>query len=173
MPRKVLTDYPEAMQKQIVAKLAPLLPAAPMSGKTAVIGAAVAALTDSAIKSHTFIVPIQPMGKPRMTQQDKWRKRPCVFRYWEYAAAMREACKGINQNPNSVEIIVYLAIPSSHSKKAKAALVGKPHRQKPDVDNIWKGCTDPLWEKDEVISFGSCRKFWDDGAGARIEITIS
>lgn len=58
--RKVLTDYPEAMQRQIVAQPArkPIaeLISKPMCGKSAAAGQVFQAI-QSALKQTTFIVP--------------------------------------------------------------------------------------------------------------------
>ena len=32
-------------------------------------------------KEWRFTIPGAPMGKPRMTKQDKWKKRACVVRF--------------------------------------------------------------------------------------------
>ena len=31
-----------------------------------------------------IVFEIKPLGKPRMTQRDRWAKRPCVNRYYAY-----------------------------------------------------------------------------------------
>ena len=36
------------------------------------------------------------MGKPRMTQRDKWKKRPCVLRYHAFRDKMRHVIKSID-----------------------------------------------------------------------------
>lgn len=157
--RKVLTDWPEATQKQIVSALAPKkAPTATVEQKTEV---------------KFFSIAIEPMGKPRQTQSDKWRKRPCVVRFRQYADTLRASCLARNPRPLSVSIICYFPMPASWSKNKKTEAANTPHRQKPDLDNVLKGVMDSLWENDECIAFGSCRKFWDDGKGARIGITIS
>ena len=38
-----------------------------------------------------FVVNGRPAPKPRMTQSDRWKQRPCVLRYREYADAIRAA----------------------------------------------------------------------------------
>jgi uncharacterized cupin superfamily protein len=41
-----------------------------------------------------FTIPGNPVGKPRMTQRDKWAKRPAVLRYREWADRARAAYAG-------------------------------------------------------------------------------
>ncbi len=121
---------------------------------------------------QTFIVMIEPMGKPRMTQRDKWRKRDVVVRYREFADRLRAACFGVMSNPSRVSWKAFLPMSESWSKKKKALLQGRPHRLKPDRDNIDKAILDALWENDAGVASGEIAKFWDDGRGARIELTV-
>jgi Holliday junction resolvase RusA-like endonuclease len=122
-----------------------------------------------------FTVSIVPMGKPRMTRSDKWRKRPAVLRYFAYRAELilKSPVRLIPVEPGSVTIMAYLPIPESWSIKKKTAMAGMYHRQKPDCDNILKGVVDILWPKgDQMISFKMITKKWDDGNGARLEIEV-
>ena len=120
-----------------------------------------------------FTIPGDPVAKPRMTQRDKWMKRPCVMRYraWKDKAAM--VCAGRPGDPSWIKIEAYLRIPNSWSKKKKYAYSDNAHRQKPDVDNILKAVIDALWKRDERIWFVHIAKYWDDGKGPRIEIEVS
>jgi Holliday junction resolvase RusA-like endonuclease len=117
-----------------------------------------------------FVIRITPMGKPRMTRRDKWKKRPTVVRYRAYADALRAACEGRPLAPLAVSWQAYFPLPASWSKAKKEASRGQPHRSKPDRDNIDKGILDALWDKDQCVALGSLSKFWDDGGGARIEL---
>lgn len=102
-----------------------------------------------------FTVPIEPMGAPRMTRRDKWDRRPRVVAYWTYRATL-QAYAGELPPPDSVSLISIQACfepPSSWSKKKRAAAIGQLHREKPDIDNIIKGCLDSLWpENDKAIA---------------------
>jgi Holliday junction resolvase RusA-like endonuclease len=125
------------------------------------------------VSSHgTFrVVKIEPMGKPRMTQRDKWAKRPVVMRYRDYADQLRAGCTGITSNPVCVSWRAFFTMPKSWSKKKREAHLGALHRAKPDRDNIDKGILDALWEQDSGIARGTLEKRWDEGNGARLEIT--
>lgn len=118
---------------------------------------------------HTcYLVPI---GKPRMTQRDKYMKRPAVVKYRIFADALRECLKDARYKDSCViNCAVYLPMPESWSKKKKVQMTGANHRQKPDADNIIKALGDSLFEDDSVISDIFFKKRWDDGNGARIEI---
>lgn len=108
-----------------------------------------------------------------MTQRDKWAKRPCVLRYREWADKARESApKDLPQSPNKVSMVAYLPFPKSYKEKKRKELQGKPHRLKPDADNILKGI-DSLWTDDSAIWSKHIEKFWDDGLGPRIEIEVT
>jgi len=120
------------------------------------------------------------MGKPRMTRKDAWAKRACVVRYWEFKAALN---KVLNENPFIIEAIdwgviyrvdwtAYFTIPKSWSKKKKDQHRGQIHRHRPDRDNVDKAILDAIFKDDSIISDGLLKKRWDDGKGARIEMTF-
>lgn len=102
----------------------------------------------------------EPMGKPRMTQRDKWAKRPVVQRYNRFKDALRAAAGPMPENPDLVIVIARVAVAASWSKKKKDALVGQPCRQKPDWDNIGKAVCDTLFDEDCCIWTGLTSKYW-------------
>jgi Holliday junction resolvase RusA-like endonuclease len=113
-------------------------------------------------KTTEFTSVGDPMGKPRMTQRDRWMKRDVVLRYRDYCDRLREAAPNGLQTADvyAVDVIAYIAMPESWSKKKKAEMLGSLHRQKPDWDNIGKAVCDALWEDDSMIGDGRTRKFW-------------
>lgn len=120
-----------------------------------------------------FTIPGAPIGKPRMTQRDKWKKRPCVMRYRAWADSARAAApKDMPKDPVDVNFTAYLPMPKSWSAKKREAMRGQLHRQKPDVDNIFKSLADALWKSDCGIAIGSFCKRWDDGKGPRTEMAV-
>ena len=120
-----------------------------------------------------FTIPVVPMGKPRMTQADKWRRRECVVRYRGYADAIRAETEGRMEAPVSVSWVAYLPIPPSWSGAKRRAHMGQPHKSKPDRDNIDKGILDALFEADACVASGVLVKRWEDEKGPRIELTLS
>lgn len=124
---------------------------------------------------------VTPMGKPRMTQRDKWKKRDVVVRYHAFKDELR-LC--VNQIPNlratiesgivdTLSWTAFLPMPASWSKRRKADLAGTLHRAKPDRDNIDKAIMDALFTDDSGIASGTIVKRWDDGNGPRIEVRFS
>ena len=111
-----------------------------------------------------FSINITPIGKPRMTRSDAWRKRPAVVRYFMYkdalvAAANRAGIDG-SKPPEHVKIYAEFKPPNSWSKKKAAAHILKLHQQKPDCDNILKGVVDCIWQADQKISKMYVQKIW-------------
>ncbi|MEK6281843.1 MAG: RusA family crossover junction endodeoxyribonuclease [Acidobacteriota bacterium] len=130
----------------------------------------------------SFVVPGCPVTKPRQTQSDKWKKRPSVIRYREWADQARaESRKAIGQKfPGMVlmactrmRVIAFFPIPPSWNKVVKEKMKGQPHRQSKDADNILKACSDALFPTgDAQIYDMHVMKFWADEKGPRVEITI-
>lgn len=123
----------------------------------------------------TFTVFGQPVPKPRMTQSDKWKKRPCVIKYRAWADKARASfleCNAENGVFESVTFKAYFEIPKSYSKKKREELRGQPHRSRGDGDNILKSIQDALFKEDCFIWKFSGEKRWDDGKGARVEIDL-
>ncbi len=124
----------------------------------------------------TIVLKGEPIGKPRMTQSDKWKQRHCVVRYRAWADALRFQA-GIQHKIRvkrwaSVMVTAYFSIPESWAASKKATHIGTPHTYKPDGDNVLKGLLDALIENDHAVYRQAILKYWDDGGGARIEIDL-
>ena len=112
---------------------------------------------------------INPIGKPRMTQRDKWAKRKCVVKYFEFADKMREEAEEQHFRINdAVEIEFRIAMPKSWSKKKKIEMLGQSHTQKPDIDNLIKAVLDSLLKDDSGVHTVRARKYW--GIDGQIKI---
>lgn len=100
---------------------------------------------------------ITPMGKPRMTQRDKWMQRPAVMAYRDF----KDACKAQKMFiPAQCQIIFNLSMPTSWSKKRRTEMRGQPHQQKPDLDNMLKAVMDAVHEDDAHIWAVKAEKRW-------------
>ena len=121
---------------------------------------------------NKIIIDITPIGKPRMTRRDKWAKRDCVIRYFEYKERLNVALKG-NFGVNSLfmphQITFYLPMPKSWSIKKKKELEGAPHRSKPDIDNLLKAIYDSLLDDDSSVYYVTAVKYWDEEGKIIIE----
>ena len=106
---------------------------------------------------------INPLPKPRMTRADRWKKRPCVLKYWEYKDDLKLKLKMCDINIDDVIKVKFgVPMPKSWSKKKKKEMNGKPHQQRPDVDNLMKGLMDSLFQEDSHIHTIHAKKVWSD-----------
>ncbi len=126
----------------------------------------------SAWSRHSFVVAGKPMGKPRMTRCDVWKKRPVVLRYREYCDHIRAAAGTLPSHVYSVIVFAYLPMPESWPKKKREAMVTDLMQQKPDWDNIGKAVCDALFEEDSMITGGQTWKFWCKLGEERTEIHV-
>ncbi len=133
--------------------------------------------------SVRFVILGVPMGKPRMTQRDKWyrdpnhvdpkkRKRKAIVKYDAWKETVLSQVPTLPDNPITLNWTAYLPIPKSHSKKKAEALKGQLHTEKPDRDNLDKALLDILFTQDKSIAKGTICKRWDDGNGPRVEIEV-
>lgn len=102
-----------------------------------------------------------PMGKPRMTQRDKWMRRPTIVRWYEYKDKLQ--LLGNVQEfklPQVLNVTFYIPVSNSWSEKKKQLMIGKPHLLKPDIDNLLKGIMDTFSDKDEYVYEVHARKLW-------------
>ena len=92
------------------------------------------------------------MGKVRMSKADRWRKRPCVMKYWEFKDRLVAQAKEQKfELGNILHMEFIIEMPKSWSKKKKEAMFMKPHQNKPDIDNIVKGLMDALKDSDSDV----------------------
>jgi len=125
-------------------------------------------------ESINFIVMGDPMGKPRMTQRDTWKQRPVVLRYRDYCDRIREAApnRALTADVYDVDVLAFIAMPKSWSRKKQVHHWGLMHRTKPDWDNIGKAVCDALFKEDSGIAVGRVQKFWCAEGEQRTEIKL-
>lgn len=114
---------------------------------------------------YSLKVYVKPMGKPRMTRADVWKKRPCVVRYREFCDKIRMAARKAGKVPpmESVDLISITSVfayPKSWKAKKREEMRNQRHRYKPDVDNIAKGIMDALFHEDSGIADLHAYKRW-------------
>ncbi len=111
---------------------------------------------------HVFDV--EPVAKPRMTRRDKWAKRPCVLRYWDFVDQLKaEAIKNQYQPSKILSLVFVLPMPSSWSARKRESMRYKKHEQTPDLDNLIKAFKDALLKQDKAVhSYGFMHKCWGD-----------
>lgn len=112
-------------------------------------------------------IAIDPIGKPRMTQRDVWKKRPCVMRYRQFCDELRLQYRGLL--PDKLTLRFVIAMPLSWSKKKRLAMDGQPHQQKPDIDNLVKSVLDALCSDDSYVWHLEATKCWGQDGLIQIE----
>lgn len=101
------------------------------------------------MKTQTF--QITPVSAPRMSRQDRWMERPVVVAYKAYGIKLRTtAMKEGYKLASSIALVFTLPMPVSWSEKKKERFLGKPHQQRPDIDNLIKGFLDSLLYRDKT-----------------------
>ena len=105
---------------------------------------------------------ILPVAKPRMTQSDKWKKRPVVEKYWRYKEDLKLLCFLCRWMPKEdLDVQFVLPMPKSWSERKKKKMDGQPHKQRPDLDNLIKGFKDALLIEDSHIhTYHNMKKIW-------------
>lgn len=109
---------------------------------------------------------IVPIAKCRMTQRDKWKKRPCVMRYMAFKDLV--ALHRVKLPKSGAHVLFVLPMPKSWSKQRKQIMAGQPHEQVPDWDNLGKALSDAVYRDDSAIWDIRITKVW--GYEGRIEI---
>ncbi len=110
--------------------------------------------------------PVSPFAKPRMTQRDRWKKRPVVVKYHIYKDSMKHYANEFNYCVDeTLSLTFIIPFPKSYSNKKKNELRGQPHRLRPDLDNLLKAFKDALCKEDSYIhTYQNINKIWgDDG----------
>ena len=111
---------------------------------------------------------ITPVAKPRMTRSDRWKQRPVVLAYRSYGDALRLMLPGYSL-PAAVRLTFTVPMPKSWSEKKRAQMRGKPHQQRPDVDNFTKAVLDHLAEDDSYVWRTDAIKLWGDKGSVVLE----
>lgn len=109
-------------------------------------------------------IEIMPQGKPRMTANDTWK--PAARRYFAYCDALHLLLPKY-ELPESLEIVFHLPVYKSYSKKKQAELIGSPHQQKPDIDNLLKAFMDAMAPNhdDKYVWEVKASKIWSQTGG--------
>lgn len=113
------------------------------------------------MNEQIFRYEIDPVGKVRQTQSDRFRKRPCVVRYRMFADWLRENGCTLEAG-DSVTFII--SMPMSWSDKKWQKHDGTHHTGKPDLDNLLGGLMDAVCPDGDghLSHFGSIEKRWGE-----------
>ena len=101
---------------------------------------------------------VAPVAKPRMTQRDKWKQRPCVLAYHAFKDQLRAMDAPIFDR---IELAFAIPMPPSWSKAKKERMRFEPHQQRPDLDNLVKAYLDAMTDDDSIVWEVRATKRWD------------
>lgn len=111
-----------------------------------------------------IVILIEPIGAPRQSRRDKWNPAPSVVRYRVWKDAMKKAVAEAGWTLGPVlDVEFRFGIPDRWSRKKKAAMLGRPHQQRPDVDNCCKAIMDLEGKEDGYVHTIRARKVWAEG----------
>lgn len=105
------------------------------------------------VQIHDMLI----VGKPRMTQRDKWMRRDVVMRYRAMKDEIR--IRGV-QIPDAFVAVIYLPMPKSWPAAYKLEMNGTKHQVRPDHDNASKALSDCGRLQDQRIHDGRAIKRW-------------
>lgn len=107
---------------------------------------------------------INPVSKPRMTQRDRWKtgpdKRPSVRAYHDFCDRLRKF--KIDVDWENLRVSFYFPMPNSWSKTKRKSMKNKPHKQRPDIDNLCKSFMDAMLTEDSHVWNVYAKKFWGE-----------
>lgn len=128
-----------------------------------------------------FHIPGRPFAKqrPRFSRATGRAFTPSETVSFERQVGILAAqqCKAPFEGPVSLTIIAVFAPAASWSKKKRAEHMGKPHTQRPDIDNLQKAICDGLnriaFKDDAQVCEVVCRKTWGayEGTSVIVEST--
>ena len=124
--------------------------------------------------NNTYTFNINPVPAPRMTQADKWQKRPAITKYFAFRDEMKYLAyiKHIETLPGKIDSIVFnIPMPCSWAKKKRAEMNGTPHTTRPDLDNYLKALNDCFGEDSHIHTIGTIKKVWSSTGS--IQITLN
>lgn len=119
-----------------------------------------------------FTIKVCPMGAVRMNKSDAWKKRPAVLRYFAFKNVLKREVGELKLIPDGAEMVFHFPVMPSWSKKKQAAMIGQPHRSKPDKDNCEKAVLDSILSEDSGVWYGTQKKLWCKAGDERIELTL-
>lgn len=91
--------------------------------------------------SRTRVVTVPRLRFVNPAEMTRWQEQIATAA----ALAAREAgWKCVDDGALAVVMVAYFPVAASKSAKERDRLIGKPHTQRPDVDNVWKVCGDAL-----------------------------
>jgi Holliday junction resolvase RusA-like endonuclease len=126
------------------------------------------------METSRYCFDVTPIGAVRQNRSDAWRKRPAVIRYRSYRDELKsEAQKyGFKVPTGFFHITFNVPMPKSWSNRRRLLMVGTPHRQKPDIDNLQKAFLDALCVDDSFVFDLRASKVWSEIGSIEVDIPM-
>jgi len=113
------------------------------------------------VNSGKIIIDLPPFPSPRMVRSDKWAKRPVVVKYFQWRKDFVLLCKQQHYTLSGILTITFvIEMPRSWGKKTKEVFDGRPHKQRPDLDNLTKSVMDAFGMEDGFVWKINTEKYW-------------
>jgi len=126
----------------------------------------------SAVNTNLLIfIACDPVTSPRQSQRSRWKPSPHEIRYRAYCDELRLKCNAAKfQLSDQVEMIFYLPMPKSWSKRRKKELNDKPAKTSPkDTDNLAKAVLDAIFKDDRHVWRIIATKYWSYNGGLMVK----
>jgi len=101
---------------------------------------------------------IDPVPKPRQTRSARWKKTASDKRYYAFKDEIKKI--GVSVPDSGAHVLFVLKMPLSWTRKKKKEMLHKPHKQRPDVDNMHKALLDSIFKDDAHVWDCRISKIW-------------
>ena len=107
-----------------------------------------------------LVYPVTPAPAPRQTRSDIWNPSGQVVRYRAFRDEINLRIKDLPKG--FYHVVFIIPMPKSWSKKKRREMTGKPHKSKPDKDNLEKALVDAVFRgRDDAHVWNSASsKLW-------------
>ena len=130
-----------------------------------------------------YYIPMHPMGAPRQTRSDIWKKRKVVvlYRAWRDKLMYHMLNQGFSTidlaHVARVDVLGFYPIPKSWSQSKSRKHAGHLMRNRSDADNLTKAVCDTLYRDssrvaDSVVGIMAGEQRWEDALVSRMIIRI-
>lgn len=125
---------------------------------------------------RSMFIPVTPKAKarPRKGRYGFYTPKDTKDAETEIAWHVRKAFPEPLEGAVSVSLVFQVPMPKSWSNKKKEAMLGKPHIQRPDLDNfikLWSdACNEILYNDDSQIYQIVATKVWAEKGGIHLVI---
>ncbi len=100
---------------------------------------------------------ITPLAAPRLTNRDRWKKRPVVVAYFAFRDEVRARRVEV---PIPSRVTFWMPMPKGWSGSKKREMDSTPHLVRPDLSNMLKALEDAVFYEDACVWSVWAEKRW-------------